>query len=57
MALKYSFKLIVLQFIIEFMINTALQASNSVNGREKLSLLIFRFYKFRGRSLVQWSGS
>ena len=35
MALKYSFRLIFLQFIFEGMINTAPQASNSVNGREK----------------------
>ena len=35
MALKYSFKLFFLTFTFEFIINTAPQGSNSVNGREK----------------------
>ena len=35
MDLKYSFKLFFLKCIFEFMINTAQQGSNSVNGREK----------------------
>ena len=35
MALKYSFKLFFLKCIFEFMINTAPQGSNGVNGREK----------------------
>ena len=37
MALKYSFKLISLKFILEGMINTAPKASNSAYGREKCS--------------------
>lgn len=37
MALKYAnLKLIFLERIFEFIINTAPQGSNSVNGREKL---------------------
>ena len=39
MALKYSFKLIFLKCLFDFMINTSPQASNSVNGREKCLLL------------------
>ena len=35
MALKYLFKLFFLTCIFEFMINTAPQGSNSVNGRKK----------------------
>ena len=35
MVLKYSFKLFFLKCIFEFMIITAPQRSNSVNGREK----------------------
>ena len=35
MVLKYSFKLFFLKCIFEFMINTAPQGSNSVNGKEK----------------------
>jgi len=35
MVLKYSFKPFFLKCIFEFMINTAPQGSNSVNGREK----------------------
>ena len=35
MALKCLFKLFLIKCIFEFMINTAPQGSNSVNGREK----------------------
>ena len=35
MVLKYSFKLFFLKCILEFMIITAPQGSNRVNGREK----------------------
>ena len=45
MTLKYSFKLIFLQFIFKFMISTAPQASNGVNGREKCLNLFFRCEK------------
>ena len=39
MVLKYSFKLLFLKCIFEFMINTAPQGSNSVNSTElKLNL-------------------
>ena len=36
MALKYSFKLF-LRCIFKFMINTAPQGSNSVNGRDRMA--------------------
>ena len=49
MALKYSFKLIFLKVIFECVINTALQASNSVYGREKCS----KCNNFTG-SIIQW---
>ena len=49
MALKYSFKLIFLKVIFECVINTALQASNSVYGREKCS----KCNIFTG-SIIQW---
>ena len=35
MVLKYSFEVFFLKCIFEFMINTAPEGSNSVNGREK----------------------
>ena len=49
MVLKYSFKLIFLKVIFECVINTALQASNSVYGREKCS----KCNNFTG-SIIQW---
>ena len=44
MALKYSFKLFFLKSIFEFIMNTAPQGSNSVNGGEKQ----FDTIKFQG---------
>ena len=49
-GLKYSFELFFLNCIFEFMINTAPQGSNSVNGREKY----FNTINFDELS-VQWS--
>ena len=49
MALKYSFKLIFLKFIFESVINTPLQASNSVYGKENCS----KCNNFTG-SIIQW---
>ena len=49
MALKYSFKLISLKFILEGVINTAPKASNSVYGRKKCS----KCNNFSG-SIIQW---
>ena len=50
MVLKYSFKPFFLQCIFEFMINTASQGSNSVNGREKY----FNCINVK-KQTVQWS--
>ena len=49
-VLKYSFKLFFLTRIFEFMINTAPQGQNSVNGREKyVKAITFKL------PTVQWS--
>ena len=54
MALKYAFKLIFLECIFEFMLNTAPPTSNSVHGREKcfkcnnFNLLIVQSLRGRG---------
>ena len=49
MALKYSFKLFFLNCFFEFMIKTAPQGSNSVNGREKYFKIIIKV------RIGQWS--
>ena len=49
MALKYSFKLFFLNCFFEFMIKTAPQGSNSVNGREKYFKIIIKV------RIAQWS--
>ena len=52
-ALKYALKLVFLKCIFEFIINTALPASNSVYGREKL----FRYDKINVSSHVCHCGA
>ena len=49
MVLKYSFKLFFLKCILEFIIITAPQGSNSVNGREKYFKSV-NFNNFKPRS-------
>ena len=54
MVLKYSFKLFFLKCIFEFMINTAPQGSNSVNGRENTSRLSIFHFKLCSGHMAQW---
>ena len=56
-ALKYALKLIFLKCIFEFMINTALPASNSIYGREKLFDMTKSILQIMCIIVVQWSRS
>ena len=55
MALKCSFKLFFLKWVFEFMINTAPQGSNSVNGRVKYFKAInFKDLKLCSGHMAHW---
>ena len=55
MALKCSFKLFFLKCVFEFMINTAPQGSNSVNGRVKYFKAInFKDLKLCSGHMAHW---
>ena len=50
MVLKYSFKLFFLKCIFEFIINTAPEGSNTVNGRGKY----FNTNNFKNGTAFEW---